>query len=516
VTTQQQTSKLDGMAERSARWLRVSTNKKSNQQDEGQQVPDIERWESGHGYDVRKTYPIHGASAFKGNKTFDAMWAQVIEDILNGVFTVLVVWKINRLDRKLQAYEMIKEVVKAGGRVEFVMQPHLNDLSTMSGRVALNIESELAHGESKDKSDMAHRTIANHRANGAITSRPPFGYTVEGAKHNKRFIVVESLRAIVETIFKMCIAGDSLVTVAKWLDAEGVKTARGGKWSNTALKNIINNTAYMGYISDDNGRVIGQCPEIIDAATHKAANTALKSRPKRGPILAENSALCARVLLCPVCRNANHAPMYRIQGGGGPKGGGQAYYYRCAGRGAQRKGCGNMVRLDLVDAMLDKDMSINHERILKRVYVPGHNHDAEIADVDFRISQLSPEGLTRAEYNANLDKLWDEKEALQNLPHVDDDWKTVQIEDEHGNPVTYASKWTASDDAGKRAMLKETTIYAAKNECGEVYVIIEILDLTGKIIQRVVGNPAGPSLLERAKAKGLDKIVDADAAAEFN
>ena len=93
MTTTQTPVKLDGMAERSARWLRVSTNKKARQQDEGQQIPDIEQWESGHGYDVRKTYTIRGASAFKGNKKFDAMWAQVIKDIKNGVFTVLVVWK---------------------------------------------------------------------------------------------------------------------------------------------------------------------------------------------------------------------------------------------------------------------------------------------------------------------------------------------------------------------------------------------------------------------------------------
>ena len=40
------------------------------------------------------------------------MWSQVIKDIINGVFTVLVVWKTDRIDRKLQTYEMIKEVVR--------------------------------------------------------------------------------------------------------------------------------------------------------------------------------------------------------------------------------------------------------------------------------------------------------------------------------------------------------------------------------------------------------------------
>jgi DNA invertase Pin-like site-specific DNA recombinase len=478
VTTAQVTAKIDGVAERSARWLRVSTNKKSNQQDEGQQIPDIERWETGHGYDVKETYTVHGGSAFKGNAKFDAEWARVLKDIANGVFTVLVVWKTDRIDRKLETYKRIREVVEAGGRIEFVTEPHLNDLSTMGGRVALKIQEEIAYGESEKKQHAAHRTLANHKATGAISTRPPFGYAVEGSKHGKYFVIVESLRSIVETIFAKCKAGDSLVTIAKWLDSEGIKTARGGKWSASALKNIINNTAYMGYIQNDDGKTIGTCPVIIDAATHRAANAALKTRPARGPILAENRPLCSQALNCPHC--GINSPMHRISCKVGPVladgSRAKADYYRCAGRGAQRKGCGNMVRLTLVDAAVNYLMGNTDIPIMKREYVPGHNHDAEIADVDYRISQLSPEGLTRAEYQEKLNVLWDEKEALENMPHVDDTWKLVQVKDDDGNPATYASKWAASDIDGRRDMLKEyTEMWADKT-----MVVIEITAENGE------------------------------------
>lgn len=472
MTTQLVAANLDGMAERSARWLRVSTNRKGDKkQDEAQQIPDVARWESDHGYDVRKTFTINGASAFKGNKRFDAEWAQVLKDITNGVFTVLVVWKTDRIDRKLETYDRIREVRDAGGRIEFVAQPHLNDLSTMAGRVALNIQTEIAHGESENKSDGAKRTLANHRATGAISTRPPFGYAVEGPKHGKYFVIVETLRAIVETIFGKCIAGDSLVTIAKWLDGEGIPTARGGKWSGSALKNIINNRAYMGYITSDDGKTIAECPVIIDAATFKAANAALSIRPNHGPIIAENRALLSAVLLCPACDG--NSPMYRIKAGAGR--GGQAYYYRCAGRGAQRKGCGNMVRLDLVDSAVDQIMSTTDLPIMMRKYVPGHNHDSEIADVDYRISQLSPEGLTRAEYLAKQNELWDEKETLETMPTVPDRWDWVDTGE------TYASKWAASEADGKREMLKETEIWATKE-----YVVVEITDEDGNVIPRRV------------------------------
>ena len=45
----------------------------------------------------------------------------------------------------------------------------------------------------------------------------------------------------------------------------------GGKWSKPTVKDIINNRAYMGYIQTSDGKTIGTCPAIIDAAAWKAA-----------------------------------------------------------------------------------------------------------------------------------------------------------------------------------------------------------------------------------------------------
>jgi DNA invertase Pin-like site-specific DNA recombinase len=459
------------MQERSARWLRVSTGK----QEEGMQVPDVERWETDHGYDVRKTYTITGASAFKGNNRFEAMWAQVIKDIINGVFTVLVVWKLDRIDRKELAYDMMRDVVQAGGRIEFVRDEHLNAYSTLGGKIGLIAAQDQAHKESKDKQDRAIMTREHIRTNGGIVSRAPFGYTVEGPKYRKYFVIVPELEDIVKTIFAKCIAGDSLVTIAKWLDSEGIPTSLGRKWSNTSLKHIINNTAYMGYIQDNSGRTIGTCPAIIDAATHKAANTALKSRPKRGPILAENRALCSGVLYCPLC--GINSPMYRLAAKIGPVLAdgtrAKAYFYRCAGRGAQRKGCGNMVRLDAVDQAVSQIMSSTHLPIMRRVYEPGHDHTSEIADVNFRIKQLDPETMTDAEYDAALAALRAERDSYTAMPDVPDRWTYVDTGE------TYAGKWASSDDTGKQAMLKDTEIGATRD-----YVVVEITDEQGNVIPR--------------------------------
>lgn len=437
--------------ERSGRWLRVSTGR----QEEGMQVPDVERWESARNYDVKRVYTVHGGSAFKGNKKFDDEWAKVIRDISRGVITVLVVWKTDRIDRKLQTYHMIKEVVEAGGRIEFVTQPHLNDLSTMGGRVALKIQEEMAYEESKIKSDRAIMTRDNLRSAGTITSRPPFGYVIVGEKKSKRFEVIEKLRPVIVEIFNRCIAGDSLMTIAMWLDSTAISTYRGGKWAKPTVKTIITNRAYMSYIQTDSGKTIGTCPVIIDADIWKAANNALHSRPKRGPQKNVEKALCAGSIFCPRCKN--DSPMYRLRGGRAPS---FIYYYRCAGRGAQARGCSLMVRLDAVDASVDEVMSSRHDFIKQRVFIPGHNHDAQIADVNFRITQLNPEAMDDDEYDGALKALRAERDRYKAMPAAPDSWTSTIVTDAHGNPVTYAAKWAAADFAGKREMLKEWRITA--------------------------------------------------------
>src|SRR5258708_5215654 len=97
-------------AEQAGIWLRVS----GGRQDETSQVPDIAGWVDGHGYEHGPTYTVHGGSAFKGNRKFDRAWASVLDDMRHGRITVLVVWKQDRLDRKLNTFQMLADVVAAG------------------------------------------------------------------------------------------------------------------------------------------------------------------------------------------------------------------------------------------------------------------------------------------------------------------------------------------------------------------------------------------------------------------
>jgi DNA invertase Pin-like site-specific DNA recombinase len=438
------------MGEPAGHWLRVS----STGQDETSQIPDNEQWIKAHGYDVKETYTLHSYSAFKGTRKFDKAWAKVLTDIKNGVISVLVVWKTDRIDRKLNTLHMLKQVVDAGGRVEFTTQPHLNDLTTMAGRIALKIQEEIAYAESKDKSDRVRAKHANLRRAKSLIGRPPFGYYVVQAEGIKKLKPTTEGLKYVPQIFRRVADGQSLMAVAKWLDSEGVKPpqANSKKWSPKSLAQLIRRTTYIGERQDASGYVLEVEP-LVDVKLWDDANKRLSAAPirgKRGPKIHEQ-ALLVGALKCGNCGGS----MYRVFCGRHPY---RQPYYRCYGKLPQPKGCGaSMVSLKLLDAIVDDAMSADLTFVMTTKFIPGHNYEKEIKVIERELFKLPTRGLPEEDEDAERARLRAEKRRLLALPTVPDNWDTAPVM-ENGEPITHAAKWQASDLTGKREILKEKRI----------------------------------------------------------
>jgi DNA invertase Pin-like site-specific DNA recombinase len=366
------------VSERAGTWLRVSTG----DQDEHNQLPDVDEWCHTHGYEVVEQYVIHGKSAHKGNKVFDKEWANVINDMLTGKISVLVTWKHDRIDRKLNTFPMLAQVIEAGGRVEFVKHAHLNDLTTMGGRIALKVQEEISYAESKDKSDRIKIANATIRTNGSNPGRAPWGYVSAGTKYAKLLEPTDEGRRLVPGIFERVANGESLQKVADWLKSETGRTF----WPRR-LAWLIRNPTYRGHRIDANGVTVHRCEALVDAALWQRANEALTAKPgKRGPINGE-SAMLTSLLFCGPCRDSGEeSPMYRIR----PRPG--YAYYRCAGAGAGRKGCGLMVRLAETDALVTEWISMMNAPRMAPQLVKGESHEAEIADVQLELADLPRRG----------------------------------------------------------------------------------------------------------------------------
>ena len=472
----------------------------SDGQDEENQVPELEAHCDDKGYRINRRYPLHDKSAYHGDHAPDL--EKILKDVSNGIIKVVVMVHSSRLDRRdpdeAEFYHL--SIRQAGGSLESVREP-LFGKSDISGRVVTMLAQYANHQYSETLSGhirAGHNRVRANRANGTgLLGRAPFGYEIEGVKYHKVLVPSAIGLKYIPEIYNRIIKGDSLATVAKWLNSENVPTGckinKSGEptkgWTASTVRQIIRNTVYKGQMRDSNHDVVGTCEAIITAVVFRQASERLDNFPKRGPENIANKLLLVSHLFCVKCKS----PMYKSQAAP------TRIYYRCWG---EKHCC--MIRASVLDTLVDEAIAADHNPVLEFRLIPGKNYDDDLDLIKAQIKALASD-VDADDYDERHAALMAERKRLKDLDTMPDEWR------EEPTGETYGAKWKSADFAGKRAILNDVKVYAGKNERNEAYAIIEITGKLGVIRQLVAGNPPGPTLLERAQAKGLDKLVDADA-----
>jgi DNA invertase Pin-like site-specific DNA recombinase len=442
---------------RAAKWIRVS----SGGQDEANQEPDVDKHCANLGYNVVKTFTLHDKSASKGQQ--EKYLAEVLADIRNHEYQVLVCWHSDRLERRgvLETLMFIAQVKEAGGRVESTQEGILDED---------NLNTIINAHMNKQKTDhlteqvrLAHDRI---RQNGALHGRAPWGMAITGPKYGKQLTGTDEGRTWVPRIFGKVIDGWSLARISRWLEAEGVggpdytwhkeagdysrtiaKADGQLPWHESTIGAMVRNPAYMGFRCHQDpktkkyGKILHKCEALVDPGTWRQANEALDKRPKRGYTNPDTRAMLAGVLKCgnPQCNatGAPDSPMNRSRSS-------TKVYYRCTGTGAVRRSCGTMVPLELADAAVDRIVSetFNVPRLVRKV-IPGTDHTAELASLDFELQQLPALKLPWGEEDAERARLRAEYTRIADLPVVPDEEVMVNTGE------TYADLWNATRPADR-------------------------------------------------------------------
>ena len=110
---------------------------------------------------------------------------------------------------------------------------------------------------------------------------PPFGYEINQGKlaENK----TES--KWVKFIFKQALKGNSVASIKKDLDSNGILARRGGLWTLGSIESLMTNTHYLGrYVYTDgvtSEQVEVKCPAIVDEVTWTSVHLARKRKSNR-------------------------------------------------------------------------------------------------------------------------------------------------------------------------------------------------------------------------------------------
>lgn len=457
----------DTRSERSRQFRRVSTKR----QEQEKQLADLASWDAGHGYDAGTPYVVDGKSAYHG-KQIPAL-ERAVTDMESGQFDVLVFWKADRMWRGeslAKALAYVERIHNTGGRIEFVKDSHLN--ITPDSSVPAWVRNMLfaqafgvANAESQNKSDRSKMDIAYHKEIGSVHGRAPWGMEIVGEKDHKSLVYTDEGRIWIPLIFQAVIDGKSCREIAMWLDAEGIKPMNGGKWNEYTICNrIIKNKTYMGKRPNAGNLEV---EAIVTATIWKQANESLTARYRPGRSTTKKE----KALLKPICQvcygqsregcESGISPMYRLHSKYGVIG--EADYYRCAGAGPQRKGCGApMIPCQVLDAYVTMFVTQNTKPHTEPVFVAGDDRADEIESLRLSLDRAG----SRQESNA----IWDEIERLEAMPSVRPHWEDKETD------TTEGDYFQGLDRLAQHKYLSELEILAKMDDKTPMFVIVGLAD----------------------------------------
>ena len=209
----------------------------------------------------------------------------MLDDLREGRRDAVVCYHIDRLLRRNKDLDRFLDAVD-GGRVRHVrFVTGSTDLGSGDGLLVARIMAAVAEAESATKSRRQKRKNEQKAALGLphISSTRPFGYELDG------MTVVESEAVVIRALVARFLAGESLRSLATWLDHEGVRTVTGGPWRTTTLRAMLCSGRIAG-LRELRGEVIrpAQWPGIITTdqrdrvlALYEAKKTSGRRAPRR-------------------------------------------------------------------------------------------------------------------------------------------------------------------------------------------------------------------------------------------
>jgi site-specific DNA recombinase len=171
---------------------------------------------------------------------------QLLSDAKRGIFTKVVVYKLDRLARKLRLLLEIEEQLM-NINMSLLSVKETIDTSTPIGRTVFQVLGLVSEWE---REAIIERTksgrIQRYREGSWAGGKPPYGYTRN--RLTKKLDINNTEALVVRRIFDQYRSGKSLSATADFLNSERIipRSTKGKGWRATAIRNILINPAYKG------------------------------------------------------------------------------------------------------------------------------------------------------------------------------------------------------------------------------------------------------------------------------
>ena len=232
-------------------YARISLDQDGTGLGVARQLDDCREFAAQHGWVVADEYVDNDTSAYSGKRRPE--YERMLEDVASGERDAVIAYHLDRLTRRPRDLERFVEVATAAKvtHVQFVSGGDF-DLVSGDGLLVMRMLTAVAAGESATKSRRMKRKNDETAAKGLPHrgGNRPFGYEDDWVT------IRPDEAAAVRTMAGRFLAGESLRSIAVWLDAEGIKTVRGRPWLTTSVRTTLRNPRIAG-LRQHRGDIVG-------------------------------------------------------------------------------------------------------------------------------------------------------------------------------------------------------------------------------------------------------------------
>ena len=337
-------------------YARYSSHRQGEQSIEGQ-LAEAYKYAAAHGLKIIHEYVDRAMTGRNDNRE---QFQEMLKDTAKRHFDTIILWKIDRFGRNREEIAFNKYRCKKNGvKVVYVAE------SIPDSPEGVILESVLEGMAEYYSLQLSQNILRGQRASAekcqCTGGNRPLGYLTD--PDTKKFVIDPETAPTVRLVFDMYAKGKTVTEIVSELNSRGLRTLRGGKFTNNSLHSMLKNEKYIGiYTYKDLVRIEGGVPRIIDDETFYKVQEMLKVN-KRAPAHAWSRAdyILTDKLFC------GHCGSNMVGESGTSKTGAKHNYYICTKRKRERTCHKKAVRqnwiedivLNTVVEMLKNEETIN-------------------------------------------------------------------------------------------------------------------------------------------------------------
>lgn len=228
--------------QRAAIYLRVSTSYQADRDSLPMQRKDLVGY-CEYALNI-SDYTVFEDAGYSGKNTDRPAFQKMMMQIRNGMYSHLLVWKIDRISRNLLDFAQMYEELKTLG-VTFISRNEQFDTSTAMGEAMLKMVLIFAELERKTTAERVTATMISRANDGTWNGgRVPFGYDYN--KETQTFSTNGDESYIVLQMYDLYEKTDSLVRTARELNKLGYVSRQHNPFSPVSIWIILRNPWYVG------------------------------------------------------------------------------------------------------------------------------------------------------------------------------------------------------------------------------------------------------------------------------